>query len=160
MGAMTNLTKLLSKHPLDAKPYNAIVFARLDQHDAPLYLVTGSQVERGAKASLKAAFELYGANCFHCGKFMPAQPMSKDCTRDHLRPRKDGGGDHLHNLVYSCGPCNLKKGCDNLISFQAESGEKYLRSLVAHLERCLAQMIAEQKQAKPTAAKTKRAAAG
>jgi hypothetical protein len=68
---------------------------------------------------------------------MPPQALSHDCTRDHLRPKKDGGKDYLHNLVFACGPCNRSKGGSDLISFRAESGAEYLRALEAHLVQCL-----------------------
>lgn len=135
---MSSLDRLIAAHPLGAKkPYNAIKFARVDGNGAPLYTVVRDKKEFGPAAALKAAFERLGGHCFHCGKWMPPQPLSHACTRDHLRPRRDGGGDYLHNLVLACGPCNRSKGGDDLISFRAEAGSEYLKALDAHLVRCI-----------------------
>ncbi|WP_165843882.1 HNH endonuclease [Phenylobacterium kunshanense] len=68
---------------------------------------------------------------------MPPQPLSQACTRDHLRPKKDGGKDYLHNLVFACGDCNRAKGGSDLITFRAEVGVEYLKALDAHIVRCL-----------------------
>ena len=140
---MLSLHRLLTAHPLPKKPYNAIKFARFDGNGTPLYTVGKDTKEVGAATALKAAFELWGAHCFHCKQWMPAQPLSQDCTRDHLRPRKTGGGGFLHNLVFSCGPCNRLKGGADLISFRTESGVEYMTALEARLVRCIRQ-IAEQ----------------
>jgi 5-methylcytosine-specific restriction endonuclease McrA len=134
---MNMLHKFVAAHPLAKKPYNAIKFARVDGNGTLLYVVGKSAKELGAGAALRAAFELFGGHCFHCSVWMPPQPLSHSCTRDHLRPRKDGGGDFLHNLVFSCGSCNRAKGGSDLISFHAEAGTEYLKALDAHLVRCL-----------------------
>lgn len=134
---MTSLHALLAAHPISKKPYNAIKFARFDGNGTPLYRVAKSLKELGATAALKATFEQLGGHCFHCKVWMPPQPLSQDCTRDHLRPRKDGGGDLLHNLVFACGPCNRSKGGTNLISFRAETGIEYMAALEAHLAKCI-----------------------
>ncbi|WP_367254465.1 HNH endonuclease [uncultured Phenylobacterium sp.] len=134
---MSALHKALAAHPLAKKPYNAIKFARIDGNGVPLYRVGKTGQDLGAAAALKSAFELFGGHCFHCKTWMPPQPLSHDCTRDHLRPRKDGGKDYLHNLVFACGPCNRAKGGSDLISFRAEVGSEYMKALDAHLVRCL-----------------------
>jgi 5-methylcytosine-specific restriction endonuclease McrA len=135
---MSRLDRLIAAHPLGAKkPYNAIKFARVDHYGTPLYTVCKDKKEVGAAAALKAAFEKLGGHCFHCGRWMPPQPLSQACTRDHLRPRCSGGGDYLHNLVLACGPCNRSKGGEDLISFRAEAGAEYLKALDAHLVRCI-----------------------
>ena len=134
---MSALHKTLAAHPLAKKPYNAIKFARTDGNGVPLYRVGKTGQDLGAAAALKSAFELFGGHCFHCKIWMPPQPLSHDCTRDHLRPRKDGGKDYLHNLVFACGPCNRAKGGSDLISFRAEVGAEYMKALDAHLVRCL-----------------------
>ncbi len=138
---MSALRRIVAAHPLARhKPYNAIKFSRVDGNGVPLYTVGKDTKEFGAFGALRCALEKYGANCFHCGKHMPKQKMSQDCTRDHLRPKKDGGGDHLHNLVFACGDCNRRKGSVDLISFRPEAGEKYLKALDEHLARCLKQL--------------------
>ena len=96
-----------------------------------------AEKQMGAATALKAAFERWGAHCFHCKDWIPPQPLSQQCTRDHLRSRKDGGGDFLHNLVFACGPCNRAKGGANLISFRAELGVEYVAALEAHLTKCI-----------------------
>jgi 5-methylcytosine-specific restriction endonuclease McrA len=135
---MSALHGIVAAHPLAKyKPYNAIKFARVDGNGTPLYTVGKDTKELGAAAALRLALEKYGANCFHCDKHMPPQKMSQKCTRDHLRPKKDGGGDYLHNLVFACGECNRDKGCMDLISFRPDAGGKYLKALDEHLARCL-----------------------
>lgn len=134
---MSALHKALAAHPLAKMPYNAIRFVRIDGNGVPLYRVGKTEQEMGAAAALKSAFELFGGHCFHCKVWMPPQPLSHDCTRDHLRPRRDGGKDYLHNLVFACGTCNRAKGGTDLISFRAEVGAEYMKALDAHLVRCL-----------------------
>lgn len=134
---MTALRKIVAAHPLDKKPYNAIKFVRVDGNGTPLYRVARNAKEVGAAEALRLAFELCGGHCFHCKKWMPPQPLSHDCTRDHLRPKKDGGRDYLHNLVFACGPCNRSKGGSDVISFRADAGSEYMKALDAHLVRCL-----------------------
>ena len=134
---MASLQALLAAHPLAKKPYNAIKFARFDGNGAALYTVGKNRQELGAAAALKAAFERWGGHCFHCASWMPAQPLSHDCTRDHVRPRKDGGANALHNLVIACGACNRAKGGTDLISFRTEAGVVYLKALELHLAKCI-----------------------
>lgn len=134
---MSLLPKVLAGHPLPKKPYNAIKFVRTNGAGIPLYTVGRDKREFGAASALKTAFELYGGHCFHCKTWMPPQPLSHDCTRDHLRPRKDGGGNYLHNLVFACRACNRTKGGSDLITFRAEVGVEYMKVLDAHLVKCL-----------------------
>jgi len=134
---MPPLHALLAAHPLPKKPYNAIKFARFDGRGTPLYTVGKDKKEHGAASALKAAFERWGGHCFHCKVWMPAQPLSQQCTRDHLRPKKVGGRDFLHNLVFACGPCNRAKGGADLVTFRAEAGIEYMAALDAHLTRCI-----------------------
>ncbi|RAK69098.1 hypothetical protein DJ019_03575 [Phenylobacterium kunshanense] len=134
---MSALHKALAAHPLPKKPYNSIKFVRIDGNGVPLYRVGKSERELGAAAALKSAFEQFGGHCFHCKVWMPPQPLSQACTRDHLRPKKDGGKDYLHNLVFACGDCNRAKGGSDLITFRAEVGVEYLKALDAHIVRCL-----------------------
>lgn len=140
---MSVLNRLVAAHPLQKKPYNAIKFVRVDGNGTPLYTVGKDKMEFGGPEALRRAFQKFGAHCFHCGDWMPAQPLSQDCTRDHLRPKRDGGRDYLHNLVFACGSCNRLKGGDDLISFRTDVGAKYLKALDAHLVRCLKKLAAD-----------------
>ena len=140
---MPSLHAMLAGHPLPKKPYNAIKFVRFDHNGTPLYVVGKDKKTLGAAAALKAAFESYGAHCFHCGKWMCAQPLSQECNRDHLRPRRAGGREFLYNLVFSCGSCNREKGGADLISFRPEAGLKYLTALEEHLAKCIRKLANE-----------------
>jgi len=138
---MTSLGRIVAAHPLRKhKPYNAIKFVRVDGNGTPLYRVGKGKKETGAAEALRVAFQKLGGHCFHCDKWMPPQPMSHDCTRDHLRPRRDGGQDYLHNLVLACGPCNRSKGGDDVVSFRADVGSEYLKALDEHLVRCIKEL--------------------
>ena len=135
---MKPLQKAVAAHPLaDRMPYNAIKFSRVDGNGAPLYTVARTKKELGAPEALRAAFEQLGGHCFHCKEWMPPQRLSHQCTRDHLRAKKNGGGNYLHNLVLACGPCNREKGGADVVGFRAEVGAEYLKALDAHLVRCL-----------------------
>lgn len=137
---MSALGRVLAAHPLGKKPYNAIKFARVDGMGTPLYTVGKTGKELGAGAALRLALQRFGGHCFHCGRFMPPQPLSQECTRDHVRPKKAGGGDFLHNLVIACGACNRGKAAHDVVEFRPESGSKYLRALDEHLVRCLKEL--------------------
>ncbi|MGE5063008.1 MAG: HNH endonuclease [Myxococcales bacterium] len=133
---MSSLDRVVAAHPLRKyKPYNAIKFVRVDGNGTPLYRVGKDKKEQGPASALRLAFERFGANCFHCEDWM--LPGSDECTLDHLRPKKDDGEGLLHNLVFACRRCNHKKGANDLVSFQAEVGAKYLKALDEHLIRCL-----------------------
>lgn len=137
---MSPLARSIARHPIRKKPYNAIKLVRVDGATTPLYKVAGVDREVGACKAMKLAFERFGAHCYHCGIWMPAQPLSHACTRDHLRPKASDGSDHLHNLVFACGSCNVRKGKADLVAFHAERGSDYLRALQEHLARCMAEL--------------------
>ncbi len=146
---MAPVDRIIAAHPLQLKPYHCIRFSRFDGNGTPLYRVSTDKRELGAAAALKLAFERQGAHCFHCGTWMPPQKLSHACNRDHLRPRADGGSDHLHNLVITCGACNRNKGARDLVSFRVERGAAYLKALDEHLTRCLA-ALASVRSPKPS----------
>ena len=138
---MTLLTEIVAAHPLRKYlPYNAIKFVRVDGNGTPLYRVRKNKKELGAAEALRTAFEQLGGHCFHCKHWMPAQPLSQACTRDHLRPRSAGGCDYLHNLVLACGPCNRRKGGSDLITFSADVGAEYMKALDEHLVSCIKEL--------------------
>ncbi len=131
------LAALIAAHPLQKKPYNAIKFVRVNGDGIALYRVKGDDREMGAKLALKAAFERFGAHCFHCEKWMEPQKLSHKCTRDHLHPKVEGGNDKLHNLVFACSDCNRAKGRAHLITFNVETGIVYQLALAEHVARCI-----------------------
>lgn len=57
-----------------------------------------------SRAAYPAAFARDGYKCRYCGADCTIDP-----TIDHVRPRVQGGGDGLANLVVCCRPCNLRK---------------------------------------------------
>lgn len=135
---MSSLDRIIAAHPLlRYKPYNAIKFVRVDGNGTPLYTVGKDKTERGAAAAMRSAVVQFGANCFYCGDYMEPQTMSYECTRDHLRPKRDGGQGYLHNLVFACGKCNRDKADDDLVSFSPKVGNEYLKALDEHIVRCL-----------------------
>jgi hypothetical protein len=140
---MSSLGKILAAHPLDEEPYNLITFTRVNGTGTPLYRVGADARELGAVEALRSAIKQFGGRCFRCGKKMKPQPMSQDVTRDHVRPKSDGGQDYLHNLVFACGRCNRSKGNVDLISFRPTRGLHYMRALDGHLVRCLERLRQE-----------------
>ena len=134
---MKPLQRLIAAHPLTEMPYSEIAFVRVDGNGAPLYTVGEDEQALGARSALRAAIKRFGGRCFHCGKKMLPDGQPREQTLDHLRSRCDGGEDVLHNLVFSCRPCNRRKGATDLISFKPEAGSEYLKALDEHLVRCL-----------------------
>ena len=138
---MSSLGKIVAAHPLqDELPYNKIKYVRRDQNGTPVYKVGNGKVLRGAEEALREAGRRFGWKCMYCPKVVPAGSPATDSTVDHLRPRKDGGEGHLHNIVLACRACNWAKGCSDLASFRPELGHRYMRALEAHLSRCVKQL--------------------
>lgn len=54
----------------------------------------------------KTLFKRDGNLCLYCG----AHFLSRDLTRDHIRPLSRGGTDHWSNVVTACRRCNNHKG--------------------------------------------------
>lgn len=134
---MSELGRIIASHPLRQRPYDAIRYTRPNGHSVPLYQVNEEEPELGAREALKRAFELHGAECFHCKTWLPAQKLSQQCNRDHVRPKARGGRHYLHNLVVTCGDCNRKKGGRDIIAFSTERGSEYLEALETHLAHCI-----------------------
>lgn len=139
---MNALRSILAAHPIRKKPYNAIRLDHIDGNGVPIYRVARCERHMGASAALKLAFETFGGHCFHCEIWMSPQPLSHRCTRDHLRPKADGGSDYLHNLVLACGPCNRAKGRSGITDFHAERSAEYLKALDEHIVRCIVNLQA------------------
>jgi len=68
--------------------------------------------------------------CAYCGK-----GDWEDATRfnlDHVEPRTAGGPDNVRNLVWSCRPCNERKGERPVHEFLRENPERLARVLRQH----------------------------
>ncbi|HEY6661563.1 MAG TPA: HNH endonuclease signature motif containing protein [Sphingomicrobium sp.] len=130
---MSSLNRIVAAHPLVEEPYGRIKFSRINQHDVPVYKVGRGKREFSAENALRETYRLFGGRCFHCGETIDPSAF----TLDHLRPKRDDGGDHLHNLVFACWPCNKSKAGSQLASFEAEKATRYLKALDEHLIRCI-----------------------
>jgi 5-methylcytosine-specific restriction endonuclease McrA len=128
-----SLDEIATAHPIDKNPYHCIRFSRFDHNGTPLYRVTKEEGETGAYQALQRAFARHGGHCFHCDRWIEAQPMSHEVNRDHIQPRSSGGSDYLHNLVLAHGDCNRAKGSKDLAQFSVERGDKYLKLLDQHV---------------------------
>ena len=138
---MTVLSRIVAAHPLNKKPYDAISFVRVDGFGTPLYTVGSDERQLGAAAALRSALQQFGGECFYCDQPMPPQTTSHHATRDHVRPKRDGGTDYLHNLVLACGACNRSKGCNDLVRFRPEDAAEYMKALDEHIVRCITGLI-------------------
>lgn len=143
---MAEIIPSLLAHPIAKKPYNAIRFSHFDPNGTPLYKLRKVDGAFGAKEALKRAFEQYGAHCFHCDEFHGPGPLGQ-MTRDHVMPSAVGGSDFLHNLLFTCKPCNTRKGRLSLAAFSLIKAQTYLDALHRHLERCLKSAKASNKPA-------------
>jgi hypothetical protein len=137
---MTELSRVVAAHPLRERPYSLLEFTRVDGQGTALYVVGSDPKESGAGEALRRAFEQHGAHCFHCKKWLPPQKLSQQCNRDHVRAKKEGGRDHLHNLVLACGECNRRKGASDIVAFKAECGAEYLAAMERHLTLCISKL--------------------
>ena len=126
-----------ARHCLDALPYRMIVFARLNQHERPLYLVAGSgKAAAGAEKALREAHRLHGGDCFYCKGPVPTDTLSID----HAEPVVTGGGDDLQNLLIACKPCNYRKGHKPIEAFQPGAGREWLAALLAQVQERLGRL--------------------
>ncbi len=76
--------------------------------DSPLvvrlkYYVKVPRGER-RRISRRAVLARDGYSCQYCGS-------TRHLTMDHVVPRSRGGDTSWENIVTSCAPCNLRKGC-------------------------------------------------
>ncbi len=55
----------------------------------------------------RALFERDRHTCLYCGDHFKTSLL----TRDHVKPRAQGGLDKWSNVVTACKACNVKKGC-------------------------------------------------
>jgi 5-methylcytosine-specific restriction endonuclease McrA len=91
----------------------------------------------GAAAALQTAVRQFGGECFYCNVTMAPHTAAQKPTRDHVRPKRNGGRDFLHNLVLACDSCNRSKGCIDLVRFRPEDAAEYMKALDEHLVRCI-----------------------
>lgn len=59
-----------------------------------------------ARADREAALRKQNGRCEYC----LCELSYKTATRDHVRPRSDGGSDGRNNIVAACNRCNQLKG--------------------------------------------------
>ena len=59
-------------------------------------------------------FTKASGECAYCGTPISIESMHID----HIKPKKHGGSNDLHNLNGSCGPCNAVKGDRDLEDFR------------------------------------------
>ena len=64
--------------------------------------------------------ERAGNRCEYCGLTAEQSPLAT-LQIEHIRPRKDHGGDETDNLALACIDCNLHKG-PNIAGIDPESG--------------------------------------
>lgn len=132
---MEKLVAALAEHPIRTAPYSAIGYSR--RHNGkPLYKVDNSEAGGPVKA-MRAAHARWGSNCFYCGKPMPHDVGNDVFTLDHVQPEAQGGTDDLHNLVFSCRPCNQRKGATLVADFHAMRAADYASALERHVVRTL-----------------------
>lgn len=58
--------------------------------------------------------------CMYCG-------ARTNLVIDHVIPVREGGADHIKNLVIACAQCNLEKGHTNVLDFIAMLDERRAR---------------------------------
>lgn len=133
---MEKLVAALAEHPIRTAPYTSIRYKRRDANGTPIYRV-GNVEAGGPRTAMRAAHEQWGSNCFYCGKPMPRDEGGEPCTLDHVQPQGLGGTSDLHNLVFSCRPCNTRKGAAPLASFNADRAADYTLALDRHVTRSL-----------------------
>lgn len=63
--------------------------------------------------SKKLRFEIFKRDGFVC-QYCGGHPPDVVLHVDHIKPVVEGGTNDEHNLVTSCGPCNLGKGARSL----------------------------------------------
>jgi len=133
---MSSLDRVVAAHPFaELEPYRRVKYAGVDGNGTPVYKVGKGKRKYGAEKAVRETHRRFGGSCFHCGKQIA--PGSGEFTLDHLRPKRDDGGDHLHNLVFACRSCNWSKAGRDLANFEAKIATEYLKALDEHLVRCL-----------------------
>ena len=129
----------IARHPVSGLPYDRLEYVRLGPDRTPCYRVTGSERDpSGAFKALGHAFEMYGGDCYYCGKkFKPHRLSEGRAHRDHVIPESAGGSERLHNLVIACTLCGTKKANRPIRAFKPSAADKYIAALEAHIARAL-----------------------
>lgn len=134
---MDEVIAALAAHPLMVAPYQTVQLVRRNGQGRPTYLVCDKEEGGGARA-LIAAHQLAGSSCFYCGRPMPLHAKEDLFTLGHVQPKALGGTDDLHNLVFSCRPCNAAKADKPISAYHPERAVDYALALESHHLRCLA----------------------
>jgi hypothetical protein len=121
----------------DEAPYRMVIFAELNQHKTPVYLVAGidGSPMRADKA-LRAAHKKFGGRCYYCKKPVPHDQLSID----HAEPEANGGKGALQNLLIACKPCNQKKGQTAIEVYKPEAGRDWLSAVLRQVQDRLARL--------------------
>lgn len=117
-------------HCLQVKPYNMLIFDRVNGNKTPVYFVGG--VDGGpwaAQTALKNAFEKHGGHCHYCKKAIKKTEFSID----HVEAKAKGGSDSLQNLVISHKNCNLAKGQMPIEAYNPAAGKEWLSALLVQV---------------------------
>ena len=61
-------------------------------------------------------FMIHKRDNFQCAYCGATSFFGAELHLDHIIPKLDGGEDKAHNLITSCGQCNISKGNDRLSS--------------------------------------------
>lgn len=88
--------------------------------------ITGVEYQQGELAGYEVREYLlakWGRACAYCGAAQTPLQI------DHIHPRARGGSNRVSNLTLACGPCNQKKGAQDLRAFLARQPEKIARIL-------------------------------
>jgi 5-methylcytosine-specific restriction endonuclease McrA len=115
----------------DEAPYRMVIFAELNQHKTPVYLVAGidGSPMRADKA-LRAAHKKFGGKCHFCKK-----PVAPDqLSIDHADPLADGGSRAIQNLLIACQPCNREKGRKPIEVYKPAAGREWLSALLEQVQ--------------------------
>jgi 5-methylcytosine-specific restriction endonuclease McrA len=68
--------------------------------------INSGKTMNNKKAKKRKLNEIFGSQCFWCGKELEENEQ----TIDHLMPQSRGGSNSLENLRISCFPCNNSRG--------------------------------------------------
>jgi 5-methylcytosine-specific restriction endonuclease McrA len=126
-----------AKPCLAGKPYQMLVFDRIDGNKVPVYFVAG--VAGGpwnSRTALTEAFGKHGGQCHYCKKAIEKDKFSID----HVEPKCCGGSDSIQNLVISHKACNVNKGRLPIEAFHPEAGKEWLQALLKQVQQRLSRL--------------------